>query len=848
MSDVDFKIGANSTEANTALDKLADKTMTTGQKMQSSMREASYKMASTMRDSTDKINGEFGRMSESANRMKGNLLAMTAVVAASFIYPIKGAIDMADSLNDLSLKTGIAVKELSAWKLVADQSGTSLESLATGIKSASKYMVEHAGNLEKIGIHANTAEEVIIQLSGVLSKMPADDPRRVALAVDVLGKSAMDLLPALSAGEDGLRKMLERGKELSVVDEDLAKKADQFNDQLSELKAISSAVFINLANDLLPVLTEMAQKFLDAKVAVRSFWDAWLVVSTSEDDYESKLGETKAKLNKLKEMRAGLNPESSVANKINDWVWGDVATLDKQIASAEKDIIALEKLVQLKNKRDEVVSKPSVIAGGSTAGIDEVLSSGGNKKDSKKAESRVGMWDGQLAEMRDAFEKEKLEQGSFQEFSKVRERDYWKNILDTVKLSTDERRAISAKYYALEHDLRKAAFDAEIADMKGQLNAAREGSAERIRIAGEMAIKVGEKYGLESKEYKAALDDMRQMAQAHQKQMEQLDALTVERTRAHEQGMLDLERIRIEESVALGEINNVQKLQKLAELKEQEFQLELQAAEDRAALLENDVVAYQQVMDKILEIKRKHELEKADSGKDIKVAKKKEFDEQFEPFKKAFDKSIDGVIQGTLTLKKAMKNLTQSIALEFAKIGKDILIKWIATQLGLTSATASGVATRVGIEQAGAAKSTAISGATSFKSIMNSAYEAMAGAYNAVVGIPIVGPYLAPVAAGTAFAAVSGFAGSVASARSGYDIPAGVNPMTQLHEREMVLPAQHADVIRGMADRGVAGGVHHHHYNIKAMDSRSFASFLKSNPDALAKGIVNTKRNFSKGI
>ncbi|GAA5784704.1 phage tail length tape measure family protein [Chitiniphilus shinanonensis] len=37
------------------------------------------------------------------------------------------------------------------------------------------------------------------------------------------------------------------------------------------------------------------------------------------------------------------------------------------------------------------------------------------------------------------------------------------------------------------------------------------------------------------------------------------------------------------------------------------------------------------------------------------------------------------------------------------------------------------------------------------------------------------------------------------SAAGGYDIPAGVNPMTQLHEREMVLPAAYADVIRGLA-------------------------------------------------
>jgi hypothetical protein len=38
-----------------------------------------------------------------------------------------------------------------------------------------------------------------------------------------------------------------------------------------------------------------------------------------------------------------------------------------------------------------------------------------------------------------------------------------------------------------------------------------------------------------------------------------------------------------------------------------------------------------------------------------------------------------------------------------------------------------------------------------------------------------------------------------ASAAQGFDIPPGLNPVTQLHEKEMVLPAEQADVIRRLA-------------------------------------------------
>lgn len=93
---------------------------------------------------------------------------------------------------------------------------------------------------------------------------------------------------------------------------------------------------------------------------------------------------------------------------------------------------------------------------------------------------------------------------------------------------------------------------------------------------------------------------------------------------------------------------------------------------------------------------------------------------------------------------------------------------------------------------------------------------AMAGlnAFAATAAIPFVGPELAPEAAiaasgaaevyATLATAAAGF--SVLSAAGGMDIPAGVNPLTQLHEREMVLPAQHADTIRRLGAEGGEGG------------------------------------------
>lgn len=82
------------------------------------------------------------------------------------------------------------------------------------------------------------------------------------------------------------------------------------------------------------------------------------------------------------------------------------------------------------------------------------------------------------------------------------------------------------------------------------------------------------------------------------------------------------------------------------------------------------------------------------------------------------------------------------------------------------------------------------------------AAEAGAGAAKSQADIPIAGPWLALAAMGLVFAAVGAMGSKVPSASKGFDIPRGMNPLTQLHETEMVLPGKYADVIRDLANGG----------------------------------------------
>lgn len=91
--------------------------------------------------------------------------------------------------------------------------------------------------------------------------------------------------------------------------------------------------------------------------------------------------------------------------------------------------------------------------------------------------------------------------------------------------------------------------------------------------------------------------------------------------------------------------------------------------------------------------------------------------------------------------------------------------------------------------------------------ISANAATAGSGAASSVASIPYVGPILAIAAMAAVLGAVLGLGGGIKSAAGGFDIPSGLNPVTQLHAEEMVLPADIANPLRqGLAGGGGVGG------------------------------------------
>ena len=101
----------------------------------------------------------------------------------------------------------------------------------------------------------------------------------------------------------------------------------------------------------------------------------------------------------------------------------------------------------------------------------------------------------------------------------------------------------------------------------------------------------------------------------------------------------------------------------------------------------------------------------------------------------------------------------------------------------------------------------------------------------------------APAFGASMASAAAGF-GAVAIAEQGYDIPAGVNPLTQLHQKEMVLPAEQAEAVRQMTSTGGGDEIHLH---VHALDRRDVENYLRRNSGAVAAAGRSAARDYRMG-
>jgi hypothetical protein len=220
--------------------------------------------ASIAKSEIDRVNASLGGLGGGADLAKSALLSLAGTITAgAFLSYIKGAIDAADAMNDMSQRTGILVKDLAVYELAARQSGTSMESISRGVKGLSGVMAANGDALRAAGITATDTNGAMIQLANMFSKMP-DSMEKTNLAVKVFDKSGMDLIPMLNMGAIGLAEAAEKANKYAIQMAAMAPMADAFNDNMAEIAINSKVMGMTMLNTALPALNEITKAMAEA--------------------------------------------------------------------------------------------------------------------------------------------------------------------------------------------------------------------------------------------------------------------------------------------------------------------------------------------------------------------------------------------------------------------------------------------------------------------------------------------------------------------------------------------------------------------------------------------------------
>jgi hypothetical protein len=222
-------------------------------------------------DDTKKIGGDAAEMGRKISGVGKAMTAIGGAVTGTLVAMVKATANAGDQINDLAKRTGISTEELSRYKYAADQSGTSLEGIVTGVRRLSAGMLDSSRGLaaakisfDELGISVTNADgslrpinDVMMDAADRFSKME-DGAKKAALAQDLFGRSGMDLIPLLNEGRDGMAKLFAEADRLGVVfSSETAAASDAFNDSLSKLKSSLAGVTQQFAVQIMPMLTNL---------------------------------------------------------------------------------------------------------------------------------------------------------------------------------------------------------------------------------------------------------------------------------------------------------------------------------------------------------------------------------------------------------------------------------------------------------------------------------------------------------------------------------------------------------------------------------------------------------------
>jgi hypothetical protein len=305
---------------------------------------------------------DLGGASKAASSMLMSFGAGIAGAAAA-AFSLRGVateftrlVGLQDSFGKLAQQTGVTVESLTELDYAASLSDVSTGELGDALGRLSAKMADVAqgsaeakGVFDDLGVKVKntdgtlrSSEEVLKDIAQRFSEF-RDGSTKSAFAIEIFGRSGAKLIPMLNMGRAGLAEMAEEARAAGVVfDQDAARKAEMFNDNLTRIGKTIDGLKLNAFGPLVESLGDVGTAFLSAQRHSNDFWGSLLTgfrVLGRDGGLEKQLADVDRVLREKYSLRDGLR--SNVLGRAGEQVFNalspDFLELDGQIKQLHRD-------------------------------------------------------------------------------------------------------------------------------------------------------------------------------------------------------------------------------------------------------------------------------------------------------------------------------------------------------------------------------------------------------------------------------------------------------------------------------------------------------------------------------
>ena len=219
-------------------------------------------VASQAEKSAAKADGSASKFSGTATKIGAGMMAAGAGLLTFAVSSASTTEALGLEVRKLQRYTGMTAEEASKLAFAAKQSSVPVDSLAVGLGKLSKSMEAGSPAFDTLGVSARDSSGKLRNLGAVLPEiadkfaaMP-NGAEKTATALQLFGRSGMDLMPFLNKGAAGMKELGDEAEKMGLVlSQDNVDQVMKAREAHKKLDATLQGVRNQIGLQVMPILT-----------------------------------------------------------------------------------------------------------------------------------------------------------------------------------------------------------------------------------------------------------------------------------------------------------------------------------------------------------------------------------------------------------------------------------------------------------------------------------------------------------------------------------------------------------------------------------------------------------------